>query len=91
MLCTPPTVHGPPQSGSVVQISQFSQDTSSDYIGCLYLELVYSLLDLGDVDAVIGRIVAHNRSLLLSFGKQPLPEGRDLLSVGVLCAARRAI
>ena len=36
-------------------------------IGGLHLELLHTLLGLGDVQ-LVGRIVAHDRSLLLSFG-----------------------
>ena len=36
-------------------------------MACKHLELVHALLGLGDVQ-LVGRIVAHDRSLLLSFG-----------------------
>ena len=51
-------------------------------VGGLHLELVHSGLGLGDIQ-LVGRIVAHDRSLLLSF--------RKLASVGVLCAAPKVI
>ena len=43
-------------------------EVDADLIGGLHLELLHTLLGLGDIDPVAGRIVAaHNRSLLLSF------------------------
>ena len=39
-------------------------------VGGLHLELVHTLLGLGDIQ-LVGRIVAHNRSLLLSFREAP--------------------
>ena len=60
-------------------------EVDADLIGSLHLELLHTLLGLGDIQ-LVGRIVAHDRSLLFFSGSGLLPEGIKSLSVGVLCA-----
>ena len=53
-------------------------------VGGLHLELLHALLGLGDIQ-LVGRIVAHDRSLLFFSGSSSHPERCDSLSVGVIC------
>ena len=76
--------------GQVAVVALLEVDT--DLVGSLHLELIHGLTSLGDIDAVVGRIVAaHNHALLFLFGKQPLPEGCDPLAVGVFCPVRGSV
>ena len=54
-------------------------------LACKHLELLHTLLGLGDIQ-LVGRIVAHDRSLLFFSGSGLLPEGTKSLDLGVLCA-----
>ena len=59
-------------------------------IGSLHLELVHALLGLGDVQ-LVGRIVAHDRSLLLSFGKRLDPRRNQIAFRGSIMCGRGSV
>ena len=91
-------------AGQVAVVALLEVD--AHLVGGLHLELVHGLTGLGDVQTVaggvaagvagviagvVGIVVAHGRSLLFLFGKRSLPEGCEVLSVGVFCPGHGVI